>query len=62
MNPAKHYEQFFASINTERTFKGEQVDVRRMPSYYAHRKVAEILEQRHHFLSHEKERKLGPLV
>jgi hypothetical protein len=44
-------------VNAHPRYRYEQVDVRRMPPYYAHRKVAEALEERMKDLIKEKERK-----
>ena len=52
--PANYYKEFFLINNSTNP---DQIDVRRMPPYYTHRKISIALDNLSHDLLKEKERK-----
>lgn len=44
-------------LNNDPELAKEQLDVRRVPAYYAHRRIRETLDRRMREIKHEKERK-----
>ena len=57
MKPKNYYKEFFLVQNNDPMIAREQVDVRKLPPYYVHRKIREALERKGRELRSEKERK-----
>lgn len=57
MKPRQYFKDFCLVMNSDPVVAREQIDVRRLPPYYAHRKVSEALQRRMQDLKLEKERK-----
>jgi len=55
--PKTYYKEFFGVMNNDQHLLRDQVDVRRMPPYYVHRKISEALQHRVKELEYEKDRK-----
>ena len=54
--PQQHYKDLFNLLNPKERHR-EQIDVRMMPPYYAHRKIKLALLSLRHYMRKEKERK-----
>jgi len=54
--PSSYYKEFFLTQNP-RDLSFEQVDIRRLPPYYAHRKLSESLDEITRYINDEKSRK-----
>ena len=56
--PHDYYKEYFGVNNSDRRFSHEQIDVRRMPPYYAHRKIKEAIEDKKRELRKTKDNKM----
>jgi hypothetical protein len=55
--PEAYYKEFCKILNSDSELAEVQLDVRRQPPYYVHRRVSEVLGQRVKEIKHEKDRK-----
>jgi hypothetical protein len=55
--PEVYYKEFCKVLNSDTALAKEQLDVRRLPAYYVHRRIRETLDQRLREIRQEKERK-----
>lgn len=55
--PKSYYKDFYVVQNENPVLFKEQIDVRRLPPYFVHRKIREALDKRMDQIRYEKERK-----